>query len=147
MNDVAVKERDEVLRHGDEAWALFAALLEQWPDEPLSEDGWTGKDVYAHFARWQQQSIDALHTILAGRAPPPPEADEDTLNNRWHDEDRSLSAEEARARCIATRTELRALIAGLDGEQWTRFGRLFEDITGPHYEHHLAACGDRTGAG
>ena len=142
MDDDAARERDETLRRADEVWERLRARLDERIARPLGDDGWTGKDVYAHFARWQQKSSDTLRTILAGKwIPASATEDENTLNDRWAAEDRALAAGEARARCLGTREELRGLVAGLDGKQWQRFGRLFEDITGPHYEHHLRAAG------
>ncbi|MDE3096624.1 MAG: hypothetical protein KGK07_11590 [Chloroflexota bacterium] len=139
----ALRERDEALRRGDAAWQRLQEVLDAHIDTPLDgRAGWTGKDVYAHFARWQQRSIDELCDLLTGRWRPAVGADdEDTLNDHWAAEDASLGADDARARCLTTRAELRRTVAGLDAGRWQRFGRLFDDITGPHYEHHLRAAG------
>jgi hypothetical protein len=145
MDTDPTAERDRMLREGDLLWERLRARLDACIDRPLDSadpGGWRGQDVYAHFARWQQATIDAVSALLDGRLPEPPSEDEDTLNDRWAIEDRALSAEEARTRCLATRDELTGLLAGLDGAQWERFGRLCSpDISGEHYAHHLRAAG------
>lgn len=136
--------RDAVLARADELWEQLRERLDACIDVPLvggDARAWTGKDVYAHLARWQQRSIDDLRVLIDGGRPHHPADDEDALNNRWAQEDRELPAAIARERCLSTRDTLRALAGTLDGAQWQRFGRLFDDITGPHYEHHLRAAG------
>jgi hypothetical protein len=135
-------ERDAMLRRGDATWDALRARLEASIAAPLSENtAWTGKDVYGHLARWQQRSIDDLRTILANGRSSPDDGDENALNDRWAVEDSGLTADEARQRCLQTRTVLRAIVAGFDGTEWQRLGRLCDDITGPHYEHHLRDAG------
>ena len=137
--------RHATLHRGDELWAKLRGALDARLESPLgSSTEWTGHDVYAHFARWQQQSLNAAREHLAGRRPAEPAEDEDTLNNRWHEEDKGLASEAARERCLRTRTELRNLLLGLTDAQWDLWGRrVAADISGEHYEHHLASLGDR----
>jgi Mycothiol maleylpyruvate isomerase N-terminal domain len=139
----AVDDRETALKRGDELWATLQAALDSHLDEPVgSNTDWTGHDVYSHFAHWQTLTIANMRKILAGDSVPPPEADEDTLNNRWRAEDRTLPTEEVRERCLATRAELRQMLMQITPEQWQQWGRIAsEDISGGHYEHHLAACG------
>jgi hypothetical protein len=136
-----VPERDDALRRGDAAWLALSAALDARIDTTLGyEDGspWTGKDVYAHLARWQQDSIDKARALLAKQLLPTSHEHENVINARWYAEDRALTAGEARRRCTDTRDELRAIISGLDARQWN-WGKLFDDITGSHYQHHLDA--------
>jgi len=129
-----------MLAHGDVLWARLCAALDASMDEPVNADGWTGKDVFAHFARWQQHTIDDLRALRDGRAPSPVDGEESEINDRWHAEDRSLTAPAAREGCIATRDELRSLLMSLSDEQWERFGRACSpDINGEHYDAHLRA--------
>jgi hypothetical protein len=138
----AIDERDAVLANADAIWEALRTRLDARIDAPVDATGrWSGKDVYAHLARWQERSIDDLTTILNGGRPDRQPEDEDVLNNRWANEDRALPLSVVRERCLATRETLRALVAGLDDAQWERFGRLFDDITGPHYDHHLRSLG------
>jgi hypothetical protein len=81
-----------------------------------------------------------VRQLLAGAQLAPLPGEEDEINRRWAAEDRALSHDEVRGRCIETRNELRRLLKGLTAEQWERFGRRCSiDVSGGHYEHHLAA--------
>jgi hypothetical protein len=135
-------ERDAALQHGDALWSRLRAALDACPEVPIGTDtDWTGRDVFAHFARWQQLTMEGLQAVLQGGKPAKAEADEDTLNARWRAEDSPLPFDVARARCIATREELRGMLAKLSSAQWASFGHLFApDINGEHYEHHIAMC-------
>jgi hypothetical protein len=139
MSDTA--SREVVLKHGDELWDELRTALDAHLLEPLSvATDWSGRDVYAHFARWQTLTIAGLRDVIAGQPPPEPEEDENVLNDRWRVEDRALDADVVRERCLSSRTELRTLLMGLSDKQWRRFGHLFAaDISGEHYEHHLSA--------
>jgi hypothetical protein len=134
-------DRTTMLRRGDELWEQLAAALDASMDRPLGPStDWTGHDVYAHFARWQAHAASEVRQLLVGGQPAPLPGDEDDINRRWAAEDRPLSHDEVRGRCIETRNELRRLLEGMNAEQWERFGRTCSiDISGEHYEHHLAA--------
>jgi hypothetical protein len=140
----AVQERDAALARGDALWQRLSAALDASLDRPLNETSeWNGKDVYAHFARWQAQTIADVRRVMAGQRPEPVEGEEDEINDRWHAEDVALAAEIARSRCLTTREELRALLASLTAEQWQLFGRASaSDVDGDHYEGHLKAIAE-----
>jgi len=140
--DQAAKDRAATLAHGDAEWERLRAALDARMNEPLGPaTDWTGHDVYAHFARWQEQTIRDLRTVLAGHAPEPPKEDEDTLNRRWRATDRDLPDHVVVRRCLESRARLREMLMALDERQWADFGHLFApDINGEHYEHHLAMC-------
>lgn len=137
-------DREARLHHGDALWARLTPILDTHLDEPIGPStDWTGHDVYAHFARWQSHAAETMRRVAAGKPAPAIDGDENEINNRWRAADRSLSAEEARARCEASRRELREAFLAFDADQWTRLGDVItaEDITGEHYEHHLADAG------
>jgi Mycothiol maleylpyruvate isomerase N-terminal domain len=135
--------RDADLRRGDALWEQLRAVLDAnlaGPVGPTTE--WTGHDVYAHFGRWQEVSLATARELLAGRLPPPAEHDEDALNNRWRDEDRTVPTEVVRERCLRTRAELRELLMSISNEEWRLWGtKVAADISGEHYAHHLADAG------
>jgi hypothetical protein len=135
-------DRDAVLARGDEQWTRLRAALDARLREPLGPDtDWTGHDVYAHFARWQQKTIDAMRKLAAGERPDEAEDHEDVLNMRWRAEDRALPTETVRERCLASRAKLRAMLVALPEAQWAAYGSICaEDIDGRHYAHHLAVC-------
>jgi hypothetical protein len=133
-----------MIAYGDALWDELRLELDERLTEALGPGtDWTGHDVYAHLARWQEISIASLRKLMAGEAPEPAEADDDTLNNRGHDEDRTLPVAATRERCIATHEHLRSLLLGLSEDEWREFGVFFDDATGPHFEHHLAMIGER----
>jgi hypothetical protein len=134
-------DRTTMLRHGDALWERLATALDASMDGSLgTSTDWTGHDVYAHFARWQAHAASEVRQLLAGAKPAPLPGEEDDINRRWAAEDRALSDDEVRGRCIETRDALRQLLEGLTAEQWERFGRRCSiDVSGEHYEHHLAA--------
>jgi hypothetical protein len=144
MTASLLEARDAALRRGDELWERLSAGLDASIDRPLSASSeWTGADVYNHFARWQAQTIADVRRIMAGQNPQPVEGTEDEINNRWREQDRALPPAVAREHCLATRDELRALLASLTAEQWDRFGRACaSDVDGDHYEGHLRAISE-----
>jgi hypothetical protein len=135
--------RDADLRRGDALWEQLRATLDAHFDAPVGPTtDWTGHDVYAHFGRWQEVSLATARELLAGRRPPDAEEGEDVLNNRWREEDRGLTAEVVRERCLRTRTELRDLLMSISNEEWSRWGiKVAADISGEHYAHHLVDAG------
>jgi len=136
-----VEDRDAVLARGNQLWDKLRASLDAHLLEPVGADtDWTGREVYAHFARWQAKTIADLRGVLAGRHLAEPEENENVLNDRWRAEDRTLDTGIVIERCLSSRVELRALLMSLRAEQWRTFGHLFApDINGEHYEHHLIA--------
>ena len=138
MKDMSI---NDALTTGDDAWAELQAALDSRTDAigPEPGDQWNPRDVYAHLARWQADSVRVVSLLLAGEQPPAPEADEETLNTRWAAEDARLSLAAAREACLATRQELRDLMLTLTPDQWREWGWKIEDIVGPHYRAHLAA--------
>lgn len=137
------EERAALLERGDRMWELLRAALEAHLEEPLAPDvDWTGHDVYAHFARWQADSIDTVRKLSTGQPWQPREEHEDVLNVRWREEDKALPTQAARKRCLETRTELRSLLVSLNETQWRLFGlSASADISGQHYDHHLRDAG------
>jgi len=135
-------DRDSTLARGDEQWQRLRAALEARLHEPLGPDtDWTGHDVYAHFARWQDNAIAAMHKLAAGQRPDEATEQEDVLNVRWRTEDRALPTEAVRERCLASRAELREMLTALSEKRWAAYGHICAaDIDGSHYAHHLAVC-------
>jgi hypothetical protein len=137
-------DRELAIRAGDMAWEELKESLDR--GSSASSPGWDSRDVYAHFARWHQLSMEHIRLKLANEPIPPPEADEDTLNDRWAAQDTALSLAEARDRCLQTRAEFRELAFRLTWEQWDAWGEWYcDDILGEHYRHHLQAFRERSG--
>jgi hypothetical protein len=136
-------DRDSVLARGGALWERLQRALDASLESPLGPNSdWTGHDVYAHLARWTRQSIDDTRRLLASEQPQPVPGSEDEINARWHEEDRALTTDVVRARCLDTRDEFRALLTALTPDQWARLGlAVSDDVNGNHYAEHLAAIG------
>jgi hypothetical protein len=136
-------ERGRMLAEGDAVWARLCHALDARPDQSLHAapaPEWTSRDVYAHLARWQANTVHVVGELRAGRPAPTIEGDDDTINARWAAEDAGLTVAEARTRCLESRGALREALLQLSAEEWDRFGRLCaEDVAGPHYQDHLDA--------
>lgn len=131
----------QALAEGDAAWAALTAALDACVDVPASTPGepWNARDVYAHLARWQADSVRVVSLLMKAQPLPEPDEDEAALNARWAAKDASMTLAAARERCLATRDDLRALMLTLTDEQWRVWGWKIDDIVGPHYRDHLAA--------
>lgn len=146
-------DRAAFLRQGDELWDALWAKLGALSDEQLarpgaSGPGWSGKDVLAHLVHWHEHALEGIRAIVEGREPLS-RSNFDQWNARWHEEDCSLSAAEARDRSRHARDELRSYLDGLSDEQWdesthTSSDGVTEHIHGwadgnmnDHYRDHL----------
>jgi hypothetical protein len=138
MTSNPLLERDAALARGDALWSRLQLHLEEHLHEAADPDGWSGHDVYAHFARWQQVTIDQLRQFLNDERVTPVPGDVDAINQDWHRRDKSLPTDEVRQRCMETRSELRHLLMTLTPVQWERAGKAAgEDVDGGHYLAHL----------
>lgn len=102
-------------------WDALIAALEARPDESLHDPenpAWTSRDVYSHFARWINHSIDHLEAQLTGRLLPRPEGTDDEINARWHREDSHLTLDEARRRAQQAFDRRSAAIGAVPAERW-----------------------------
>jgi hypothetical protein len=121
--------------------ARLQAALEEHLHEPLSADtDWTGPDVYAHFARWQEFAARELGRRLARKPLTTFHEDVNALNLRWREEDRAKPMDAVRRLCLRSRDELRARLLRLSEDEWRLHGQHQSmDVDGEHYQHHLDA--------
>ena len=73
-------DRDELLRVITTAHSELAVLVDRISDDRLrghAMDDWTGKDVLAHLAWWQDHSAHVTEALRAGRTP---DDDDDPLS-------------------------------------------------------------------
>jgi hypothetical protein len=141
--DDARADRARVLAEGDAVWARLCLALDARPEVSLHRapgPAWISRDVFAHLARWQANTVEVVKHLRAGQPAPVIEGDDDTINARWAEEDANLTTPEARRRCIESRQALREILLELSPEEWDRFGRrCAADVDGSHYQDHLAA--------
>jgi hypothetical protein len=66
--------REQLTERVDGRWRSFVQAALSLPADVLSEPGavgdWSAKDLIAHLAVWEDESLSALQTIAAGRRPP-----------------------------------------------------------------------------
>jgi hypothetical protein len=133
----------QVLARGEAVWEALCAALDADPAARYHHPpaaAWTARDIYAHLARWQADTLAALEHLRAGQPAPQPAEDDDTRNARWAAADAQLTTQQARARCVASRAALLAALRALSAAEWERFGRQWAaDVDGRHYQAHLAA--------
>lgn len=119
MNADAVRE---MLRKDREEWAKLAALLDTDPERRVHQDGhdWTARDVYAHFARWLDHSMNDFEATLRGEGLARPEGTDDEINDRWQAEDSKLTLDEARDWANREFDRRLKTIESLPEGQWTQ---------------------------
>ncbi len=139
----ASDERAALLKRGDELWDDLAAALDTRVDAPVGPSTvWTGRDVYAHFARWTRQTLNDLRLVLDGKPPQPIAGTEDEINARIRQEERDTPAEVLRAQAASARADLKALLFALTDDQWRAFGAASsDDVTPKHIQPHLEMIG------
>lgn len=137
------QQRRQILAGGDRIWDRLVAILDARPGEALHRPPsptWTSRDIYAHLARWQDQSIAFIEHKRAGHSPQPFTGDADAVNAKWAVDDAVLTLDQARGRCHTARGRLKALLLDLSPSEWDHFGRgCLADIDGRHYQEHLDA--------
>jgi hypothetical protein len=84
---IAFNERLEMLQVASHAWLGLTKLLKTIPDtrmeEPNTIGTWSGKDLLAHLAAWEEDATDALRRYNAGESfewPSVPDNDYDRWN-------------------------------------------------------------------
>lgn len=136
-------ERQRMLLEGEEAFARLRGLLDgRAGDADLHGGGasaWNSRDVYAHFARWTGFTIEQVQRKAAGADwLPPIHGSDDEINERWTNQDRALTLDQARDWCLEATATLTRLIRDLSVDQWNRFGRkCMDDLGGEHYRAHI----------
>ncbi len=147
--------RDETLRALEEGHSRLTQALAGFSDQvmgtrPLTGD-WTGTDLLAHVARWENTCADYLAEVAAGRPISRLPGTSEQLNAGYYDADRSLSLDQARAAESASFGRVRSAVLGLSDEQlnlkmrgpWPEIPeelplwRIIAIDTWDHYQMHL----------
>jgi hypothetical protein len=137
--------RDQLLARIDRQWRAFNQALAGLPDAVMLEEGvvegWSAKDVIAHVATWDGETLKALPLIMQGRRPPR-YGGVDNFNARQYESNARLSLPEARELLIVTHQRLLDLLATVP-ESWfateTRFRHRLRLDTWSHYPEHTEA--------
>jgi hypothetical protein len=139
MNPVAVVE---MLRRDREEWQALVLALEARPSGALHDPespAWEARDVYAHLARWMNNSTDALEAWLDGRRLiPPPKGTDDEINARWQAEDAAFTLSETRERAQRAFAGRLAAIEAVPLERWDKDTILERMARADGYEHYAS---------
>jgi hypothetical protein len=135
--------RREMLRRDREEWSALVARLDAQPSGPLHDPEspqLEARDVYAHFARWINNSMDAFAAWRDGRRViSPPEGSDDEINARWQAEDAVLSFAEAREQAQRAFGRRIAAIEAVPQDGWDPI--LDEMAHADGYEHYASHRG------
>jgi hypothetical protein len=136
-----IKDRDELLKREEAAWAEFVAEVGRVPEGKRGDEGvvpgWSVNDLVYHNGRWAGVAAEKL-TII-GRGEPPGEDDPDPVwqgkNEMWAAESKSMTYQEAMAKALEDRKAARAALEALDtvtdeAASW------FTEETYDHYQEH-----------
>lgn len=130
-----------MLREDRAEWDALCAVLDAHSDAPLHDPespDWTARDVYAHLARWINNSTDAFDSWLVTRTlPAAPEGNDDEINARWQAEDSGLTLDEARSRAQQAFERRTSAIESAPSERWDPILEATANADGAeHYRNH-----------
>jgi hypothetical protein len=133
--------REELLKAEEAAWADFVAEVGRVPEHRRGDDGvvpgWSVNDLVFHNGRWAGVAAEKLKAI--GASGTAGEEDPDEVwrgkNDRWAEESKSLSYDDAMKSALADREAARAALNALpdvtdEASSW------FKEETFDHYQEH-----------
>jgi hypothetical protein len=139
---------ESLLRRLGSAYAAFEESFAGLPEAALLEPGvagdWSVKDVLAHVSTWEEEALEHLPVIVAGRMPPRYAASGgiDAFNARMAERKRDLSLAEVRRLLEASHRRLIEYVRSVPEDQiarGTRFRRRLRLDTYGHYRLHADA--------
>jgi hypothetical protein len=129
-----------MLRRDREEWGALTAALEARPTGALhgpESSAWEAKDVYAHLARWINNSTDALEAWIDGRRLIPPKGTDDEINARWQAEDAAYTLAEAQVRAQRAFARRLAAVESVPPARWDPILEKMAKADGhEHYANH-----------
>ena len=138
MQAAPMEDRDQLLRHEDEAWKAFVAEVGRVPPAARADGGvvpgWSVIDLVYHVGKWAGVAADKLAEIRSGRKPSEDD-DWQPKNELWAAESKKMVFEEAMARALAERERARQAFAELPEVDANAASWLKEE-TFDHYEEH-----------
>ena len=138
--------REELLRQEEAAWAEFVAEVGRVPEQRRGADGvvpgWSVTDLVFHNGKWAGVAAVKLEAI--GASGSAGEGDPDEVwrgaNDRWAEESKSLSYEEAMKSALADREAARNALTALP-EVTEEAASWFKEETFDHYQEHTEEVG------
>jgi hypothetical protein len=136
-----IKDRDELLRREEAAWAEFVAEVGRVPEHRRGEEGvvsgWSVTDLVFHSGRWAGVAAEKLTIIKDGISPGEGDPDEvwQGKNEQWAAESKSMNYQEAMARALEDRDRARSALQALP-EVTDEAASWFIEETYDHYQEH-----------
>jgi mycothiol maleylpyruvate isomerase-like protein len=136
-----IKDRDELLKREEAAWAEFVAEVGRVPEQRRSDDGvvpgWSVNDLVFHNGKWAGVAADKLKAIGASGSAGEEDADEvwRGKNDLWAAESKSMLYQEAMARALEDRERAREALRALS-EVTDEAASWFIEETFDHYQEH-----------
>ena len=136
-----IKDRDELLRREEAAWAEFVAEVGRVPEHRRREEGvvsgWSVTDLVFHSGRWAGVAAEKLTIIKDGISPGEGDPDEvwQGKNELWAAESKSMLYQEAMARAMEDRERARSALNALP-EVTDEAASWFQEETFDHYQEH-----------
>lgn len=141
--------RSQLLKRLDEAWQSLTEAYSGLPEQAMTEsrvtDAWTIKDIIAHVASWEEESLAALPLILEGKKTPRYSAlygGIDAFNAKRVERNRTLALSEVLRRRDETHRRLIAFLETVPDDRFSRetpFRRRLRLDTYRHYAEHAQA--------
>lgn len=135
------REPSEILERIETTYAQLLNELQSLSDEELLTRGvtgkWSGKDVMAHVARWEDTAAEAIELHLRGERIEGNYRDIEAWNARWAEQDRDVRLDRIKQRFEESHRRLMDLLHRLSAEQWDRYIQAWVNgATWHHYEEH-----------
>ena len=138
MEGTPTEDRDQLLRHEDEAWRAFVAEVGRVPASARADGGvvpgWSVIDLVYHCGKWAGVAADKLDELRTGQKA---EEDDDwqPKNDLWAAESKKMVYEEAMARALADRERARRAFEEFPNVD-ANAASWFKEETFDHYEEH-----------
>ena len=137
--------REQLIGRIEGSWGAFndacAGLSDAASTQQGVVDDWSVKDLMAHVATWEDETLKALPVIMQGKRPPR-YGGVDNFNARQNEANSALSLKEARDLLQRSHRRLLAFIATVP-EAWfeseTRIRHRLRLDTWGHYPEHTEA--------
>jgi hypothetical protein len=136
-----IKDRDELLKREEAAWAEFVAEVGRVPEHIRGNEGvvpgWSVNDLVFHNGRWAGVAATKLAIITEGSSPGEGDPDEvwQGKNEQWAAESKSMTYQEAMARALEDRERARSALLALS-EVTDEAASWFIEETYDHYQEH-----------
>lgn len=141
-------DRKTLLSKVESAWTAFNQSYSGLKDVALAEPGvvgeWSVKDIIAHVAVWEEETMKALPVLIAGKRTPGYNGI-DRFNLEQHNRNAGLSMKQVTARSIETHRRLLAYLMTVPEHQFTRENRVRRRLrldTYRHYPEHTSSILD-----